>query len=403
MATFKLLFLILLISVLKIDGDNIFDVINFGAIGDGNKDDTEAFEHAWDAVCNASVSSSPTFLVPQGKMFLLQPLSFNGECNSNNSTNITFQIDGNIIAPSNPFAWKCNDRKCHQWITFENFDGLFIQGSGTINGQGKEWWNFSCKNDENEEAFVIAHSNNVQISGLTFEDNPKVHISFERSTLISATNLRIKAPGHSPNTDGIHIQQSINVSIDNSIIQTGDDCISIGNGSKYINISNINCGPGHGISIGSLGSSGKTEEVEFVHVRYVSFNRTTNGVRIKTWQGGNGYARNIQFENITSYGSTRPIIIDQYYCPHKHCENQTSAVQVSNVAYSQISGTTNKEIAVQLACSETIPCKNITIKDINLTNEEGEEKTSSYCLNVEGFRNGRVNPTVSCLQQDDHF
>ena len=148
-------------------------------------------------LCNASVSSSPTFLVPQGKTFLLQPLSFNGECNSNNSTNITFQaiilylffnsimfftfsssnpclqskntvstlnggltlyqllcmvqIDGNIIAPSNPFAWKCNDQKCHQWITFENFDGLFIQGSGTINGQGKEWWNFSCKDDENEE------------------------------------------------------------------------------------------------------------------------------------------------------------------------------------------------------------------------------------------------------------
>ena len=45
MATFKLFFQILLISVLKIAGDNIFDVINFGAIWDGNKDDTEVFDY----------------------------------------------------------------------------------------------------------------------------------------------------------------------------------------------------------------------------------------------------------------------------------------------------------------------------------------------------------------------
>ncbi|XVF60475.1 hypothetical protein PTKIN_Ptkin08bG0050100 [Pterospermum kingtungense] len=231
-----------------------------------------------------------------------------------------------------------------------------------------------------------------------------MHVAFERCTLVYATNLRIRAPGDSPNTDGIHIQRSTNVSIDYSIIQTGDDCISIGNGAKYINISKIDCGPGHGISIGSLGRKGQTEEVEFVHVRDVFFNRTTNGVRIKTWQGGHGYARNIKFERIISQGSTRPIIIDQYYCPHQHCENQTSAVEVSNIGYSEISGTTHKEIAVKLACSEWSPCKNITMKDINLRNEDEGKQTSSYCLNAEGYRNGRVYPNVSCLQlQDDAF
>ncbi|WRX21758.1 Glycoside hydrolase [Theobroma cacao] len=434
MATCKQLFLILLIQCILLaescdqDQHNIFDVIHFGAIGDGANDDTEAFKHAWDAVCGSSVSS-PTFVVPGGKTFVLQPLTFNGQCNS---TTFTFQaiisllpyqfnrvlhllvrmaariINGTIIAPSNPSEWKCNDKNCHQWITFEHFDGLSIQGSGTINGQGTNWWTLSCEDneelcDKKATGFVIAHSNNVQISELTFEDSPKVHISLERSTLINATRLTIQAPGDSPNTDGIHIQHSTNVSIDQSLIQTGDDCVSIGDGSSYIDISNINCGPGHGISIGSLGRNGHNESVEFVHVRDVSFNRSTNGVRIKTWQGGHGHVRNITFERITSHGARRPIIIDQYYCPHDHCSNETSAVEIDNVAYSQIEGTTDRETAVQLACSESTPCTNIFMKDINLRYEEDEEKTSSYCLNAQGLRNGRVSPNVTCLQQDDNF
>ena len=37
-------------------------------------------------------------------------------------------------------------------------------------------------------------------------------------------------------------------------------------------------------SIGSLGKDGKREEVEAINIRNCTFNRTNNGVRIKTWQ-----------------------------------------------------------------------------------------------------------------------
>jgi hypothetical protein len=71
------------------------------------------------------------------------------------------------------------------------------------------------------QGFVIENSNNVHIDGLTFVDSPQMHIAFERSTWVHATSLTIQAPKDSPNTDGIHIQHSQNIIIDNIRIATG--------------------------------------------------------------------------------------------------------------------------------------------------------------------------------------
>jgi hypothetical protein len=71
------------------------------------------------------------------------------------------------------------------------------------------------------QGFVIENSNNVHIDGLTFVDSPQMHIAFERSTWVHATSLTIQAPKDSRNTDGIHIQHSQNIIIDNIRIATG--------------------------------------------------------------------------------------------------------------------------------------------------------------------------------------
>jgi hypothetical protein len=64
----------------------------------------------------------------------------------------------------------------------------------------------------------------------------------------------------------------------------GDDCISIQTGCSGINIHNVNCGPGHGISIGGLGKYNTKACVSNITVRDVNMFRTMTGVRIKTWQ-----------------------------------------------------------------------------------------------------------------------
>ncbi|CAD5333519.1 unnamed protein product [Arabidopsis thaliana] len=240
-------------------------------------------------------------------------------------------------------------------------------------------------------------------------------MSLEDSKWVMVKQLTITADGDSPNTDGIHIQRSQNVIVYNSNIRTGDDCISIGDGSKYINISRISCGPGHGISIGSLGRYGTKETVENVVVRDCTFRETTNGVRIKTWQGGRGHVRNVLFERIKLHGATRPIIIDQFYCPRSQCKNHTKAVEIKNVMFNHIHGTSIKKPFVQLLCSKSVPCRDIFMNDINIHDENEEEEKkyhkslsrhddhpSAECINVKGESNGVMKPKLACLESKRH-
>ncbi|WCJ19819.1 Pectin lyase-like superfamily protein [Euphorbia peplus] len=422
MAKLSLLFFSFLICLASIEsrrlsskpchGYKLYDVVDFGAVGDGLKDDTQSFQDAWKATCQSSCSA--TMYVPDGRTYLLQPITFSGACRSKD---ITVQIDGGLVAPTKPHEWSCKDKKCKQWITFDKINGLVIRGYGTFDGHGSNWWNLDCKHDNNKQycgkratGLIISHSENIRIENLNFKDSPQMHIAFERSNWVYASNLTINAPGDSPNTDGIHLQHATNIFIRDSIIKTGDDCISISDGSSHVDINNIKCGPGHGISIGSLGIKGKEEKVEYVHVNNVTFEETQNGVRIKTWQGGRGYARHITFENIIVKNSYNPIIIDQFYCPHKKCsDHKSSAVEVSDIKFKNIKGTSNEKEAVKLACSESVGCKDILMEDINLVSVDEEddeskhrvsqEHTVSYCSNVEGQFRGSIFPRISCLHK----
>ncbi|PKH89598.1 hypothetical protein CRG98_049957, partial [Punica granatum] len=77
-------------------------------------------------------------------------------------------------------------------------------------------------------AFVLNRGKNVYIGNLSFRDRLQTHLSLERSVRVLISNVSIRAPQQSPNTDGMHLQQSRYVLIEDSHIRTGDDCVLIG-------------------------------------------------------------------------------------------------------------------------------------------------------------------------------
>lgn len=93
----------------------------------------------------------------------------------------------------------------------------------------------------------ISQSKGVSVKHLTLLDSKNVHMAIFDSTGVTVQGVRMVAPANSPNTDGIHVSHSSHVSILNTTIGTGDDCVSVGPGTSDLLIRDIKCGPGHGI------------------------------------------------------------------------------------------------------------------------------------------------------------
>ncbi|KAJ3676045.1 hypothetical protein LUZ60_003457 [Juncus effusus] len=381
---------------------SIFDVIAYGAAGDGITDDTAAFKMVWDSACQ---ETNPAMIfVPKGYSFLLKSTIFNGPCQNN----MIFQVEGTILAPEDPDSWPANSRR--NWLVFYRADGLTVQGGGLIDGRGEKWWNLPCKPHkgingttmqgpcDSPVALRFFSSGNVTVQDLRVQNSPQFHFRFDQCCYVTVNKLTINSPALSPNTDGIHVEATENVLIHNSVISNGDDCVSIGGGTLNIHIENITCGPGHGISIGSLGKLNSRACVSNVTVKNAVIKHSDNGVRIKTWQGGSGSVSSITFDSIHMDTVRNPIIIDQYYCLSKTCQNQTSNLFVSDVTYSNIKGTYDiRSPPMHFGCSDSVPCTNITVSEVELLPATGEMIEDPFCWNVYGSTQTLTVPPVPCL------
>ncbi|THG12089.1 hypothetical protein TEA_027181 [Camellia sinensis var. sinensis] len=443
------------------NSDN-FNVLDYGAKGDGNTDDTKAFEAAWADACQVEAS---TMVVPSGSVFLLNPISFSG---SNCKSNIVFQLDGKIIATTSSDAWGSGTL---QWLEFTKLQGITVRGKGVVDGQGSVWWNNSpadnptnklesaasstresnysnSRDSVNCSNFCQAYfdakghhltqmpvpgrifnrtpdliacqitseatgkmpstmptalrfygSSDVTVTGIMIQNSPKTHLKFDTCTTVQVFDMRVSSPGDSPNTDGIHLQNSQDVVIHSTSLACGDDCVSIQTGCSGVYIHNVNCGPGHGISIGGLGRDNTKACVSNVTVRDSTMSNTLTGVRIKTWQGGSGSVQGIMFSNIQVSEVETPVMIDQYYCDGNKCQNETSAVAISGISYQNIIGTYTVK-PVHFACSDSLPCTGITLSTIQLKaiQLENNNLNEPFCWQTYGVSKTTTTPPIDCLK-----
>ncbi|CAN6359309.1 unnamed protein product [Urochloa humidicola] len=376
---------------------------DFGAVGDGAANDTQALADAWAAAC---ASGSKVFLnVPAGKTFRIWPLTLAGPCRGD----IKLLISGNIVAPESPYDWGSGDRG--QWLHFRNVHNLKVTGGGIIDGRGQQWWaaqsacaeNKNCTVQPAPKAVHFEDCQGISVMGITLQNSQQYHLTFTRCSHVQANYLRVTSPEDSINTNGIHLVDSRNVHIMDGLISTGDDCVSIVGNCTDVRLRAISCGPGHGISIGTLGVDNSIDYVEKIKIDTLFISNAKNGVRVRTAKsGGNGFARKVKFESIIMRNVINPIIVDQgnFTANSSEAATAATAVQVEKIEYIDITGTSASEHAITFSCSDATPCKHLSLSNVNLTQVDGRN-ASSYCHNAFGRSTGTVIPE-SCLSEEDY-
>ncbi|KAF7003771.1 hypothetical protein CFC21_019057 [Triticum aestivum] len=377
----------LCVSAAEAENVTTYDAKNFGAKGNGVDDDTKALVAAWKKACGTP--GTVTLVIPPGTYYI-GPAHFHGPCEA---LAITFLLQGVLMAATDL------KRFGNDWIEFGWVTNLTVvgQNGGVIDGQGAASWPFNkcpvrkdCKVLPTSVMFL--NNQNTVVRDITSVNSKFFHIALLHNNNMRMSNLRIHAPENSPNTDGIHIERNTGVIISDSRIGTGDDCISIGQGNHNIYIARVHCGPGHGMSVGSLGRYVGEGDVTSIHVTDMTFQGTMNGVRIKTWENSptKSLAARMLFENMVMKDVQTPIIIDQKYCPYYNCEHRyVSGVTLEDIKFKNIKGTSTLPVAVLLRCG--VPCHGVVLQNVDLI-YNGQAGTLSHCENANATYVGYQHP-----------
>ena len=313
---------------------NLFNVTNYGAIGDGTTINTSAISNA---IVAAGAAGGGTVEIPAAAgAYLCGPLPFR--------SGVNLQIDANATLKMLPYGTWPGGTSPPDFIVGSSLHDIEISGSGTIDGSATStgWWNGLSTS---ARPYMISFSSCVRvlIQGVTMKNAPKMHISLKnKGGNITIQGITINTPA-SPNTDGIDLVGT-NCLVRNCYISDGDDNIALGTSSantptSLTTVTGCTFGIGHGVSIGSNTAGG----VSNLTVINCTFNNTDYGIRMKSdnatsgSSGAGGTAQNLFYYNLgmtnIKYG---PIIIYSYY------NEYGTPIGISpSTAASQVVGATN--------------------------------------------------------------
>jgi polygalacturonase/PKD repeat protein len=359
---------------------NNYNVLSFGAVGDGTTDNSNAIQTAINTA--ESQSGGGTVEIPSAgslSTYLSGPITL--------SSGINLQIDSGAMLQMLPKASWPGGGNGVPFITGMGIHDVEITGSGTIDGQGSTWWGSDPRPD-----FIHFSSQclRVLVQGVTLQNPPTFHLMLKGGNVsVTIQGITINTPGNSPNTDGMDLG-STNVLIQNCSISDGDDNIEIGSStdvSADITVSNCTFGTGHGVSFGSLIQGG----VHDVRVSNCTFNGTANGIRFKSDRDIGGLVQNIQFRDITMTNVGYAIILYDFYDTVGTPDNITPTTAANdapqpvvattpiwqNILISNVTATalTGSKIGGILWARQEMPVTNFTLQNVNIV-----APTKTFCI-----------------------
>lgn len=247
-----MLILALLIAACSKSKNTTFSIIDYGAVGDSLTLNTEAIQKAIDA---CALAGGGTVLIPPGK-FVTGTLVLRSNINYHFSNGAILIGSGdinhynkpeganNIMLISYQQAPAPTPETLRVLMDATNVENVSFTGKGIIEGNGHRFWDKDFQALERPVPWIsFRGSKNITIRDVRFQNAPSHVLRFAKSENIVVDAITIQNHPRSPNTDGIDIVDTRNVTISNSFISTGDDaiCLKTDVGGLVENVAVTNC------------------------------------------------------------------------------------------------------------------------------------------------------------------
>src|SRR5262245_59899055 len=305
----------------------VFSANAFGAKGDGVRNSTTAIQETIDACAQAGggiVTFKPGNYVT-GALFLKSEVNFRLDAGV---TLLASQDDGDY-----PSIWTRVAGIEMNWpaalVNVNDQHNVKVSGSGTINGRGDKWWErysdvrlhydarglrWAADYDaERVRLMVIWKSTDVTIQNLNLERSGFWTIQVVYSDHVTVDGIKI-TQNAGPSTDGVDVDSSSHVLVENCDIDDDDDdiCLKAGRDAdglrvnrptEYVLIRNNTAR--HGSSIVAFGSetSGGIRDVVVDHNHGIG---TSDGIRFKSARTRGGFVEDVLVRDLTMEKVSEP-------------------------------------------------------------------------------------------------
>lgn len=216
-----------------------YNIMDYGAKGDGTTDDATAIQRAID---ECSAAGGGTVIVPTGHTFLCGPLHLASYVNLHLEPNskLLANPDESIYTES---AFRDNRGEGMMWISGKDLKQISITGTGEIDGNGVAFMGQELEDsyelkpvtdfDPRPHVLTLINVEKTVIRDVTIRNSAywTVHLIGCYDALVDGisllNNLKIR------NGDGIDVDHSRKVRIANCFIESGDDCICLKNRREF--------------------------------------------------------------------------------------------------------------------------------------------------------------------------
>jgi polygalacturonase len=331
----------------------LFNILDFGAVGDGQTLNTEAIRRAIEACQEAG---GGTVFVPAGTYLT-------GAIHLKSHMTLHIESGATLLFSTDPEQYptvrtRWSGYECYGYSPLlygADLTNVSVTGGGRLDGQGAAWWAEyrRCKagsrpSTEREKEFArlnahlmhtssnivewstqflrpalfqLINCKHVRIEGITLQNSPFWNTHLVYCEDVTVHGVRFQNPWDTPNGDGLDIDSCSFVRISDSHFDVGDDCLClksgidedgrrIGKPTENVTIVNCTMRSGHGgVVMGSETAGG----IRHVVISNCVFINTDRGVRLKSNRARGGTIEEIKISNVFMKGVLCPFAINSFY------------------------------------------------------------------------------------------